>query len=263
MMIGTRGWYTSLSEVGGLAVYPFPVTAMAVKAFYDGSGDPRTKTDPYFVLSGYAASKSVFAEVEAKWRSVTEKYGASYLHMREAACLRGEFNRAKGWDGDKADRLVLEAASSLKEFGDSLWAVAYGVNLKEWGCERKRMGRGSSYQDVYEECARFCFGNIVNGLHEDPNNEVGKLEIYHANGDSMLFSRLVKLWKRRDIQKKHEWARRLLSVSSMNMRITPGLQMADLLAWATRRTLHQNDIGGLFPFLTGIGNRVFTNIRRE
>ncbi len=263
-MIDSKGFYISLAEVGGLSFYPFPVTGVAVKAFYDASGNPRAGTDPCFVLAGYAASKLTFMEIEKRWReTVTGQYGATYLHMREAAVLRGEFSRTKGWDEDKVNRLVYEAAGLIKEFGVNLWAVAYGINLKEWKRRRKHQGKETSYRAVHRECAAFCLGKIINGLHGNIDNDVGKLEVYHSQGDENLFADFRRLWVRADTKEKHEWARRVVSVLPLDMRITPGLQMADLLAWATRRTLHQNDIGGLFPFLTGIGNRVFTNIRRE
>ena len=79
---------------------------VALESYFDMSGG--FKNVPYVVVVGAAAEDFVWAEFDKKWRNVLDSHPLkpSYLHMREAAHLEGEFSGHKGWTDTKVLALV-------------------------------------------------------------------------------------------------------------------------------------------------------------
>jgi hypothetical protein len=86
--------------------------AIAVRAYYDGSGADRNGRRKRITLAGYAASPAVWADIEGKWWDVladdSRRPSCRYLHMREANRLVGEFSSERGWTHKGVDILLAD-----------------------------------------------------------------------------------------------------------------------------------------------------------
>jgi hypothetical protein len=104
-------------------------------------------------------------------------------------------------------------------------------------------------------------GRIIAGLDDDLTSDAGVVEVFTDAGEIRFFSEFKRLWSDDKVRKSETWPGKVRFAPPVDMRATPGVQMADLLSWSARRTLAKGDIGDLYPALTGGGTQVFSNIR--
>src|ERR1700730_1812044 len=87
---------------------------MVFQVFIDDSGsEPQS---PIFVLAGFIASHEKWATFSVDWQAELDKSPKlDYFKMNEAAALRGQFSREKGWSERKRDARVLSFASIARQ----------------------------------------------------------------------------------------------------------------------------------------------------
>ena len=88
---------------------------MVFQAYVDDSGsEPQSQI---FVFSGFVASHDEWARCSDEWQVELDRdIPLAYFKMAEAASLRGEFDRKRGWDEIARDKRVLALARIVRRF---------------------------------------------------------------------------------------------------------------------------------------------------
>ena len=96
---------------------------VSLKGYYDASGSRGAIT-----LGGYAATQAVWDVFEPEWWRVLAddrvRPCCSYLHMREAKALRGEFSAEHGWTKERV-AFRTQTGGVCGSSGGGLFGVAH------------------------------------------------------------------------------------------------------------------------------------------
>ena len=150
-----------------------------VVGFYDGSSSDQNGKTVRITLAGYAAKLHIWRDVENVWRRVladdSKRPRATYLHMRQAHSLRGEFRVESGWTSAKVDSLLNELSNlCLSPYGtkepieDSLVGAACTVEIDDYRRAQDECPylRGMPPEEV---CVNYLAEVALKLLPEDPD----------------------------------------------------------------------------------------------
>src|SRR6266571_2753206 len=212
---------------------------IALKIYLDRSGE--------VVLSAIAADEHLWADLEPKWLGMlaNRQPQASYLHMKEAISLRGNFTAEKGWDAQKVEQLLRDALLLILAVNKEQLCV-FGCHLDLQAYRRLKKLRSISV-DYTEICNDFVAEKVLawqverrkNSLLTGHSSEDDFLHYYFDQGEP--FEGAFRKWRDKNYRLAHHakgfnyWAL-VKSITSSSMRHTPGLQVADMLAWALNRS---------------------------
>jgi len=189
-------------------------------AYFDESG---SKDTPIITMAGYLSDEHKWERFEREWRKSLKEHGAKYLHMKEFAQSRGEF---EGWPEWKRKALVKKLAWVIKS--SVIFRVGVIVPCADYretvGAANPRDTRRTAFWCCFLSCISailvYCEKHRINddiGLVFDENSESSQ----HANG---FYSSLKELPEIKNRQQ-------LASLSfADDKKVTP-LQAADLLAY--------------------------------
>jgi hypothetical protein len=208
---------------------------VVLKAYLDKSGQ---EDQELFTIGAVAASDDVWADIERDWDTILKgnNPSASYMHMVEAIPLRGEFSPDKGWNDDHVFGLTNLLLSYL-----STPAPKDRYRYCHFSCSLKmndyRKLRAETYQldSPADLIASACVRQISTWYFEHyPGLDY---EAHYYFDQNEPFEEIIKAkWNRArlDQNPKYQWGH-IAHVGSAVMRKTPGLQIADMIAWATNR----------------------------
>jgi hypothetical protein len=174
-------------------------------------------------MAGYLSDERRWKRFEREWARALKEHGAQYLHMREYAQCRGEF---EGWPERKRRALMSKLTWIIKS------NVQFRVGIVV-PCEAYKQTAGSiepnntrlspfwlCFQDCLSAIAEYCQEHKITddiALVFDENNESSK----HANGFYNSFKQSSNVPNRNQ----------LVSLSFVNDKKVTPLQAADLLAY--------------------------------
>jgi hypothetical protein len=232
--------------------------AVAVQAYYDGSGGPSPSNGPSITLAGYAARPEFWAEFEPKWNLVLAGDGrrpaARYLHMKEVNGLQGEFSRERGWDEQTVKALLVDVGNCLstawnENQGDADTPQRFsGVSCTVWlndyasaVAQLPELGK----KPPEAICVDVCVSVALRLLPQAPQGQgilgkTGSVELCFDTNEGFL-RRIFPLW-RRPFHKRSRPLQLVHRIRSADMERTAPLQAADYLAWNTNRHLAQGDL---------------------
>jgi hypothetical protein len=208
---------------------------IVMKSYFDRSGLENTD---FIALSGIAASDDTWAVIEATWNHVLGAHNpqAAYMHMNEAVFLKKEFEKTKGWDDDKVFGLVNLLVSYLSQIPNTTYCqFASIIDMRAY---RKLQAETYELDSPVDLLNASCAERVMFWyLHEYKGVD---LEAHYYFDQNEPFEPIFKAkWEReterdRDTGTYSIWSH-IKHVGSANMRNTPGLQIADMLAWANNR----------------------------
>ena len=208
---------------------------VVIKAYLDKSGQ---EDQELFTLGAVAASDDVWAEIDTDWDTIlkTNKPPASYMHMVEAIPLRGEFNPARGWNDEHVFGLVdlLLSYLSVGQPKDRYRYCHFSCSLK-MNDYRKLLAETYQLDSPADIIASACVRQISTWYFEHYQGLDYEGHYYFDQGEP--FEEIIKAkWNRArlDHNPKYQWGH-ITRIGSAVMRKTPGLQIADMIAWATNR----------------------------
>jgi len=207
-----------------------------MKAYFDGSGD---KDSEFLVLSGVAASDATWANFQSHWNAILTNRTpvAPYVHMRELAPLRKAFSKKLGWDDFKADRLVTNCLMYAQRLDkNDFRTFTCSIDLEEY---RRLITQGESLPDYYELCSYFCPEQILKWyLNNFAERFPEELHFYFDQNERHkgVFEKKWNRGKKSGRGLLNHW-HLIRSVNTADMRDTPALQLADVLAWGHNRRL--------------------------
>jgi hypothetical protein len=224
------GKYAPSSRIGEEDLF------VVLKSYFDKSGQ---EDQELLTLSGIAASDEVWKEIEGDWLHMLNNHNprAEYMHMIEAVHLRQEFSRDKGWDDDKVFGLINQLMSYLTDLPKDGKYCQFGCTLKI-GDYTKLQAEGYQMDSPVDLLAIACVRRIQAWYLRDYGGLDLEAHYYFDTGEP--FEPIIKArWgqeieRAQEIGEYNDWAH-ISHIGSAVMRKTPGLQVADMLAWATNR----------------------------
>lgn len=222
--------------------------AMALKAYYDGSGkwsrkQRGGKPDHYLTLAGYVATAEAWAAFEVRWAEMLARWpGLHDIHMSDANSLKNQFDRKHGWDETRVRKLledVFNHCLSPTGWGDFKRQFVGGtctVNLDDY---RRFVDEYSALGVVEPElmCAEHVVPIAYRLLPEDSTHPLGRdgsIELYFDQNEGFQKT-ITRVWESRKWKRSDGPIQFVMSVVATIGARVAGIQAADILAWHTHR----------------------------
>lgn len=208
---------------------------VAVKAYFDGGNEADSRQYNSVTLVAFAATDPVWRSAEKRWETALKKHGAAYLHMFEAISLNGEF---KGWDRNRMRALMYDCIKALRAFKDRpLYSTSCTIFLKDY---QRALAVLPDLPKPEYICSGYTLTNVMGwyasailSLHDAAEFPPGCVSLTFDRNEPFR-GHIVDQWNQRKLRKRAIWSA-IRSVDEADMRRLPGLQMADMLAWACNR----------------------------
>lgn len=212
---------------------------IALRAYLDSSGKLESN---YLTLAAVAATDEIWSSFETEWARILETHTpkASYIHMRELAFQVEGFDKDLGWTEQNAFNLSNKCLIYMSHLDKKRFRVFYCmVDLKAW-----RKLRAETYQipEPVEMCNAYCSETVIGWYLKHypdiitPHTDSVK---YFFDRSEYFFQPFFNKWnEKKDIaEKTGEWTpwRTIEQVTPVEMKKTPGVQAADIVAWAVNR----------------------------
>lgn len=174
------------------------------------------------------ADPADWLEFERRWRIALEENRVPYLHMKEFSGSRGPY---KGWTEQQRRRLMSDCLYTLVDTEIIMMsAVMRAADFKSLQ-PQTQAGLGDPYFCCFQEC---LYGSALAGYLE-PDDE--KVDIVYSQQDEFRsrFQLIFDGWKQRYSDGDGS---NLGTLSFADMRGSPALQLADLLAYESTHYYH-------------------------
>jgi len=209
-----------------------------LKAYFDKSGNHSDKNQAFLHLSGVAAIDSEWSEIDINWKHLlqTGNLKAAYMHMIEAVHLRGEFDRAKGWN----DNVVFELVNALLSYLTTLSPEKYCQFICTVDMNAYRMLEKETYQMAppVDLCNASCTERIM-WWYLTAYKGLDFEAAYYFDQGEPFEAAFRKKWGReidKDMRRgKHGLWSHITHIGPALLRQETGLQIADMIAWARNR----------------------------
>lgn len=200
---------------------------VALKCYFDGS----EKHGKRLTLAAVAGDEAVWAKLEADWLAFLSKHGLTYTHMKEAIARKDAF---QGWPKDKRDWFLNGLITFFKlhqrDSGFRLKAFTSTVDLEAH--------REFSHIPGLPPPARMCVRGIVPKVFDwysaFPDKILDVMEFYFDR-DEPFMQHIDTDWKSATFRSRYPSWGLIRTIAPVAMQITPGIQVADLFAWARTR----------------------------
>jgi hypothetical protein len=212
---------------------------VALEAFFDGSHEGGWTEGKVVTLAGFAAEDSIWLEVNQRWDEIlknnTARPVAKYLHMKEAAHLQGDFTWRNGWNHKKVETLVLDFLMYLqhvdKERFRMFWCT---VDLEAY---RRLKDEGLDLADPLDILIDLP-KTVLSWFCVKWPGVIDSAYFFFDRGEPFKgpFEQRWKKEKSFSLKGTDYFWSLLKTVTTVDMRDKPGLQAADLLAWAVNRS---------------------------
>lgn len=198
---------------------------MPLRSYYDGS----KTTALTMSLACVAADDPIWSKIEAKWEDILERYGIPYVHMKELMPLVGPF---QGWTAPRRDALLTEIVEFFREFRPETRINIFTCSIdlvehRKWASIRK-------HPAPERLCARMIFPMVMDWYAEFPETILDVMEVYFDR-DEPFMAHIAEDWRTKSIRKQHPAWDLIRTIAPADMRLTPPLQVADMMAWARNR----------------------------
>jgi Protein of unknown function (DUF3800) len=210
---------------------------VVLKSYFDKSGQ---EDAAYLTLGGVATDDSLWKEIEDTWLYclTNHKPPAAYMHMVEAVPLRGEFSKDKGWTDEMVFGLTNQLMSYLTDLPKKKYShVSCTVDMAAY---RKLQDEGYQMDSPADLCVSTCTIGLFDWYLHDYKGLDLEAHYYFDVGEP--FEPILKAKWENELEASERtgdysfWTH-IKHIGPAQMRSTPGLQVADMLAWATNRNL--------------------------
>lgn len=193
---------------------------MPLKIYLDGSQTDGAVT----MLGAVVAEESVWPEVERAWDDALRKHGVPYSHMKE---LTGRIGPFKGWGQAQVAAFAKELVSTLEGFKDA--------RIRQYGCwvdlkAHRKWARIRHHPSPERLCARILFPTFV----QDFPGLIDAIDAWFDQGERFM-THLREDWQNPKIRRSVPVWSLVRTIAPADMRTTPPLQVADLIAWSRNR----------------------------
>ncbi|MGD0922917.1 MAG: DUF3800 domain-containing protein [Terriglobia bacterium] len=214
---------------------------IALRAYLDSSRKPEYEHG-YLTLAAVAGNDEMWAEFETGWKKILDEHKpkADYVHMREIVRLIEGFDPKRGWDLKSAFDVATQCVGYMSHLDKKRFRMFYcSVDLAAW-----RKLRAETYQipEPVDMCNQFCSETVLGWyLHYypgliDPHNDTVK---YFFDRHECFENPFKEKWnaEKNLAEETGAWSiwKMIDEVASVEMKTTPGIQAADIIAWGMNR----------------------------
>jgi Protein of unknown function (DUF3800) len=214
-------------------------TLIAVRGFLDGSGNLGMN---YLTLAAVATTAEAWGPFEAQWNEILQNHWpqAKYTHMREMYGLVESFDSKFGWTTDNAFQLANKCLA-LMSWQDKLrFRMFYcAVDLV---AHRKLLAEDYVIPNPIDLCNTYCSRSVLGWLlihFPDKVSHFTDTVKYFFDRNEPFEAPFKAEWNReKDIaEQTGKWSpwQVVEEIGSVEMKKTPGVQAADIIAWAVNR----------------------------
>ncbi len=213
--------------------------AIAIQAYYDGSGKSEDPNVRFLTLAGYVGTPNAWQQFEERWHRVLQRWDCAYLHMNEARSLKGEFAARKGWTKDRVNVLLQDLFNECLspigwgEFKGEFYGASCTVNLEDYrrACADMPLNEPEA---ICVDCVVTVALRALPENLEQPFGKEGSVEICFDKGEPFMH-KVDKIWRSKPNNQLEGPLQLVRSIGAKDMRDVIGLQAADFLAWHTNR----------------------------
>jgi len=213
---------------------------IAMRCYFDGSEGSDDGGAKWLTLAGYIASDGFWGRFQGKWETMLkERYPiAPYIHMNPLVMHEDPFERVVGWTNGKMTELVTDAIMVLNGLDkEEFCSFACSIDLN---AHKRLIAEGVKMpSEPIEILTHAC---VLGAFTWYFRNRPGKMEmayIFFDQGEPFL-EIIRKIWMGKSapgrVTVEPIWGL-IAGVQPMDMRNTPPIQAADMLAWARTRSL--------------------------
>jgi hypothetical protein len=194
------------------------------------------------VLAGVAAEESIWAGFERDWSCILADRSptAPYLHMNEVSHGFGSFKDEDGWDESKRRALVKDCLFFAQTLDKSKFrSFICSIDMKRY---RELKSEGELIPSAFSMCNHWVPRQMFKWYLDNFGQwNLPELYYFFDQNEKFIgpFAALVKRGQKKSRLTNHWFMIR--QISPANMRFTPPLQLADMLAWAHYRKLTNPD----------------------
>jgi hypothetical protein len=246
-----------------------PSLPTAIRAYYDGTGssDPRSGSR-YLTLAGYVAERDVWPAFDMLWLNVLEQWDmekgvepCEYFHVREAHHLKGHFTPARGWTRERVRALELQLlndclAQMVWYYRSRFAGTSCTVHLDGF---REAVAEHPDLPEKYHRPEAICVSvllELAKSMLVPPDGgyvpDEAQIELFFDQKERFL-NAIHNTWQRR---RREPRFRNIVTMRSVEMRRTPAIQAADMLAAQAHRAYNRGDVASHFllrvPALSGV-----------
>ncbi|HEY6307225.1 MAG TPA: DUF3800 domain-containing protein [Candidatus Angelobacter sp.] len=220
---------------------------IALRAYLDSSG--KLEND-YMTLAAVAANEQMWQDFEIAWAKILDGHTpkAKYVHMREIAHQTKGFDRKLGWDDNSAFGLSNKCLIHMSHMDKLRFNMFYcAIDMKAY-----HKLRAENYQipEPVELCNWFCSESVIGwwlsgydkqipGGYPDEIDPMADTISYFFDRHEYFKQPLEDKWnaEKDRAEQKDEWSvwQRVKEVAAVDMKDVPGIQAADIVAWAVNR----------------------------
>jgi hypothetical protein len=223
---------------------------IALRAYFDCSGK---LDDDWITLAAIATTDDIWEQFERTCEEILDSHTpkGSYIHMKEVYRLEKAFDKNLGWNHENAFGLVNKCLMYMSHLPKDKLRVFYcSLDLASW-----HKLRAETYQmpEPVELCNTFCsefvltwYGFIYPATVINPKTDSIK---YFFDRNEYFFQPFYDKWNRERNQSEAtgSWSiwNAIDAVTPVEMKTTPGIQAADIVAWGRNRETFakEGDIG--------------------
>jgi hypothetical protein len=246
----TEPRWVSVRRLSAVSNPPEGRIVIVLKAYFDAGNEIDSTQYDIVTLAGMSARERDWPEFESAWQNAVAASWAEcdmppiqpYLHTTDMIAGNEPFTRKRGWTAARMDKLFEACALMVAEACDSkrFRLVSASVLLKDYKQVKSEGVRLANVEDI---CASFCVASAVAWSPEFA-------EEFMNNGAELYFDRnepfrgsIVNRQQHRKLRNDPAWTK-LILVGSVDSKLTPALQPADLLAWSLNAYHVDNVKGG-------------------
>jgi len=254
------------------------VRPVAVTAYYDGTGvsDPKGGSH-YLTLAGYVAEDDVWPAFNTLWRNVLAQWDEAkgvapceYYHGREARHLRGHFSGGRGWTRENVRALELQLQNDclslmVFHYRNRFIGTSCTVSLDEM---REALSERPSLLKTYKNPESVCVSvvlDLAKGMLVPSTGgyvpDHATIRMYFDRGERFL-NAIHNNWRRRLDEPRFK---NIITIETEEMRTTPAIQAADMLATHAHLAYNRDKPSSLFYLkatgLTGVHHEYFDKAR--
>ena len=195
-------------------------------AYFDESGTDGENGAT--LIAGVVANLADWPYVVRLWKAHLANVGVPYFHYADCKNQRGSY---KGWDWQK-DCLPHLKALSLIITGNAVGGIS-AVYLGDW---KKGVAARPDLQIRFPSAYSFCFEMMIEKIRREMNDRAQSAIELIFSKHPQYQSRANEIWQWHG--ERNLWPE-ISNVRYAEPRDVVGLQMADMLAYETRRMIHK------------------------
>ena len=204
------------------------------RVYFDGSQGAEALS-----LAAVIADASVWDALSEDWGAMLARQGLTHFHMKEAMRRKGEF---RGWDPERHEWFIHAMVSVIKmhyhKAAGRMEIITTSVDLD---AHRELSQTIPGLPPAARMCARGLFAKCVNWWSDRSDKVLPPLEAFFDRNEPFM-DHVRRDWLSAEFTRQHPAWHLVRDIAPVEMRSTPGVQVADVFAWTrNRREAKSND----------------------